>query len=859
MAYLWLGLIVFSFVAVGNVAVQILRTFTDLSKGAGSLEIALIAPIVGLMTVALISFFMATTGLYRLAWATVPLLGAAAAILLGWKLRPRRLGLWVFGPLAALAMLTALYWPVADVSRGGLDAGVYVNAAALLNRYGGIVAVDRGLASLDSNLYNEFFLKLHPDRYLLHHLRFAGFYVLDGAKGLVLPQLFHFYPAILGLTVSVAGTPTGLKLNALIGAMAVGAFFLAVRRLFDSRTALIAASMLAISTVQIWFSRYTTTEVTGQLLFYTAIWAVAAAHQSGARDAQAALGAIGGVALGEMLLLHPDFPFIFPVLLCYGVGLRLTRSWRPWHWWFFGTAAVFTLGLVVYIALYAYPYVGDLYYHVIKAGRNNLLLLLSLSALSLLAVLALDRTMPALMRRVSKGETVLKYILLGIGFALTALGVYGYVVRPGILQEALAGNWTQLWSYVGAPVEPGPDTTFVRFGWYLSPLGILVALVTFPGVVAQKPRWERWFWLGFFLVYSLIFLEETYAKSHYIYTMRRYVPIVFPGFVSLVAFAVTTLWRSRSPLIKPGVLRIASVILAATIYAFFVYTARPIIGHWEWGGFSGKLGQLASYFPDNAVILFSDGRDPPQAVATPLWSFYGLETYVLVRDQPDLDLIDRQVREWYQQGRPVFALLGTNGGKLYLPSFSIVPLGEWQLNVKEFEQLFDQKPLNVYSVPFDLGIYRLVPLERSDQSRELKMGNMEYEHLVRGFYDRESREGRIFRWTDGQAVIRFSGELRASRVRLLMSAGPAERPQDVEVRISLDGRPISTVRVARGEFRWYAVDLPEAQVAGGQGLPKVPQSHLIGISSPTFTMSSLGLSHDGRRLGVQVASLVLDP
>ncbi len=859
MAYLWLALIVLAIAGMGAFVVRRLYRLADLGKGLDPLETVLITPMVGLMLAAALAFSLAAFGLYRLAPAVVLLTGSILALLTARRLPLRGLGGRLLLAVAALAALIVLYWPVADMARGGLDAGVYVNAAAILGRSGGIVVRDAGLLSLPSDLHNEFFLKLHPDRYLLHHMRFAGFYVLDGARGLVLPQLFHFYPALLGLAVSVSGTPVGLKLNALIGALAVAAYFLAARRVFDAATALLAASMLAISAVEIWFSRYTTTEITGQLLFFVALWAVASAHQTQPPRAQAALGVVGGAAMGEMLLLHPDFPFLLPVLICYGVGLRLTRSWRAWHWWFFGTTGLFAVALAGYIGVFAYPYVGDLYYHIIKAGRANWALVSALGLTGILAVLVADRAMPSLLGLAARQQQAVRYLFLGTGCLLAGLGLYAYMLRPGILEDALRGEWQVLWGYVGAPVDAGPATTFVRFGWYLSPLGVLTALAAFPVMVAQRPRWDRWFWLGFFVLYSLIFLEETYAKSHYIYTMRRYVPIVFPSFIVLIAFGITGLWRSRLSALAQRLAKAFSVALAVLMLTFFAFTDRAILAHWEWGGFSEKLQELATYFPPNAVILLSDGRDPPQTVATPLWSLYGLETYVLVRDEPDLGLIATQVDRWTREGRPVYALLGTNGGKLSLPNYSLQPLGEWHLDVKEFEQLFDQKPLNVYTVPFDMGIYKVAPESQRSQLAEVIMGRMEYDRLVSGFYDREEQNGQVFRWTAGKALLRLDPGFQPKRLKLLLSAGPPERPGKVEVLVALNGKQVSTLDVSKGGFRWYSVEVPTELQAGGGGPSQGSAQYILSLSSPTFTMSSLGLSHDGRRLGIQIAGVVVEP
>ncbi len=853
MEYLGLGAVVGAIVALG-VAIQKLYFKADHDgKAIDGVERPLLGPALGLIVTALVAFLGALVGLYRVMIPLLLLLGALSVL---WLLVIRArwdvttVGLLWLGVIAALGVL---YWPVADMTRGGLDAGVYVNTAALLARHGSIVIQDSGLRGLPEDLYNEVFLKLHPDRYLLHHMRFAGFYILDGKDGLVLPQLFHFYPALLGLAVGLSGTPVGLKINAVVGALAVAMFFLAVRRLFGNIPAMISALLLAISTVEIWFSRYPTTEITGQFLFFTMVWAIAAAHQTDSARTQMALGTVGGLALGEMLLLHPDFPFLLPIVAAYAICLRLLRSWRPWHWAFFATVGAFGLLLAGYVALYAYPYVGDLYYHVIKYARSKLGLIIAATAVGAVALVLVDLAMPRVILWLGARHGLVRWFGPAAGLLLTIVGIYAYMVRPGILATAFWGDFQSLSGYIGGPVTTGPATTFVRFGWYLSPPGVLLALGSLPRAFGRQPRWERWFWLAFLVEYALIFLEETYAKTHYIYTMRRYVPIVFPSFVILVAVAIASLWEGASKL-RGKLLRVASAGLAAWMLFFMAYTDRTVIAHWEWGGFSERLGELARHIPQNAVVLFSDGRDPPQTLATPLWSIYGIESYVLVRDQPDMALLEGQLKQWQQQGRPVYALMGTNGGKLQPSGFTLRPLAEFHLDVKEFEQLYDQKPLNVYTVPFNLGIYRLEETQGTAETKSIQMGDLEFANLVGGFYERETKDGLTYRWTDGKAVLSLNLTRVPSAIALRASAGPPERPGTVTLEVSLDGRSLGHVVIDNGPFRWYRVEVPKDFGPLGLANP-----NLLSLSSPTFKMSSLGLSHDSRRLGVQISEVRIEP
>src|SRR5438270_3658311 len=100
--------------------------------------------------------------------------------------------------------------------------------------------------------------------------------------------------------------------------------------------------------------------------------------------------------------------------------------------------------------------------------------------------------------------------------------------------------------------------------WYLSPPAIIVGAL---GLL-------RWFWnrldaaTGLFLASALVvgfvFIQETYTDAHYIYTMRRYVPIIIPILLLGVAWACQLVWaRVRPRQVGLGLAAIAITGLAA--------------------------------------------------------------------------------------------------------------------------------------------------------------------------------------------------------------------------------------------------------------------------------------------------------
>ncbi|RRR65342.1 MAG: hypothetical protein EI684_23450 [Candidatus Viridilinea halotolerans] len=328
-----------------------------------------------------------------------------------------------------------------------------------------------------------------------------------------------------------------------------------------------------------------------------------------------------------------------------------------------------------------------------------------------------------------------------------------------------------------APLNPKyliPLANLVRVGWYLSPLGLVLGIVGYALWLRRGLNSASWLFLSVALVGTLFYVRQTYGTSdqHYIYILRRFVPITYPALSLGMAFALVALagWRgprtSSSPAPEQGNAvehsspppapeqgnaiehsspspatrergpggeghpshahahwqrgRVAlATSLALLLTIFFLFTNRPIIGHVEYRGALTQLDGLAAQFtPGRDVLLMRGGapihaeaRDVPDMVATPLRFGYGLDAFAVKSTRPGEYANDlaAAARRLYSQGHTVYLLLSASGGSFALPGFALEPVGTFTLDVPEFEQLTDQKPRNVSALSLSFAIYRLVP------------------------------------------------------------------------------------------------------------------------------------------------------
>ncbi len=881
--------------------------------------------LVSFLLTGLVGFLLAEVGLFS-AWlmlALVTVFSLIVAVTMGGRLlssplaivKPpasiprrgaeRRTSRLQMGVLAVLLLVAgALFSRPAEMLRGALDSGVYVNAGVALGRTGAILQRDPLMRELnnDTGEVNELLQGMSRDRYTLDRLRMPGFYVLDKKAALVLPQHYSLFPVWIGLMYGLFGIWGALYATPLLALLGVLSVYFFARRAFSGGAALVALGLLILCPVTVWFARYPVSEVIMQVLVFSSLLAFLrmvqltreppmpnsaerdvpyeTPQETDARGPWAGFwGLLAGVSLGEMALARPDFIFYLAPLLFYLVYWRLSRRWRQAHTWLVGSLAAMLTLYMVHLAFFAFPYTLDVYHNVIQNVRRLWGPLLLALYLGVGLLVALDRLYPRL-RSIGLGAERLaaRYRWVWVGALVLFVGaylLYNYAIAPWqpnvnytnagkSIPQTVFTTWE---SYIGAPVDLGSRFNLLRIGWYLSPLGMAVGAI---GLL-------RWIWgrlaagtglfLGMLLILSYVFLQETYTEAHYIYTMRRYVPIILPALILGAGWSCQWLWSRLRPRIVGASL---AWLVIFGLAAFFLYTSRVIIPHVEERGAVAQLSELAQRFkhPARTVVLFSDGRDEPNLVATPLQFVYGIESFVLWRAYPNLNdkVVEGIVKRWQRDGYEVYMMMGANGGKVHFSGLSLEPVGNWQYDVPEFEQLYNQKPFNVSRSYLPWGIYRVQSGAPPAPALPFKLdiGAGDYPFMVAGFNKAEqvAPGAPFWRWTGDQAILRVpmpsSADSKtydgAKIVLRLRPETPVEgqapyRTQPLTVTLTLDDTPLGRVVIPLGsDFTDYSVAVPP-------GIPKSEPDRgtaLLHIEVPTWSPKAAGASGDGRTLGVQI-------
>src|SRR6266511_3715936 len=482
-------------------------------RAVSSGEVLVLAAVVGVALLAWSGLILADVGRYTLSLAFgLALLGWLAVLATAWRVtRPAivvdKAGLAVLAGLAIVAAV--LFLPGFPYGVGDKDPGVYVIHAIEIARTGSIRWTDLALQRVQGTVLTS------PGAL------WPALWVQSPGSAVISPQFYHLWPALL-----------------------------------------LAANML-----QVWQSKYQTTEVLTELLLAGAILAVVIALQTGWRPA----AGVGGLLLGISFLARPDGLLEILLAVAALLGLvALRRCGARAGWFAAGLALTLPHGLVQAYGIAERYTVGN----DVPKLRTVVALVVAGTVVALLARWLLPRT--GLGERIvalaqdRRVQFRLGVVILALGTGLMALGF----LRPRLFGPAyyLTDN--------GTGVLPSFDEQSLRrLSWFFTLPGMGMVLVGL-GVVALR-RWRAAVWT---LVLPVLLLTPLYAwhgrvASRLMWWTRRFVPVVVPGLTILLAVGLAAgltwavasgRWRwARWPV------RVASAVLAVFLLVVFLSQSLP--------------------------------------------------------------------------------------------------------------------------------------------------------------------------------------------------------------------------------------------------------------------------------------------
>ena len=735
------------------------------------------------------------------------------------RLGPRapRPGLSAAIPVALVVLGGAVFFPPSEYIIGGKDPGVYLNAGVQIAQRGAIVVRDPVIAGVPPEARALFFPADTNRSYYLSG-RFMGFYIRDPETGAVVSQFQHLFPAAVAIGYGLdglTGARRAIGACAVLGLLAV--YFLGAR-LLGRPAAAVAAGLLAINVVEVWFGRYPNIEILMQALLFAALLANARAHV----DGDPFFAPVAGLLLGLALFARFDvFLAIIAVVASLAVGVVAGQQRVRWTFWAplaaAGAAgAWYLLGPMRAYSELPIAFLANLPYAAHAA--------LAAAAAAALAIVAAARRSP----RVS--GWVHGTLPSALAIAVTLLALYAFLVRqPG----------GRLTDYDAAALR-----NFANF--YVTVPALIAAMVGY-ALLTRGLFWRDPAFFLTFTTYAVIFFYKIRIVPEHFWAARRFVPVILPGALLLAAGAALTGVRGRRPLTRAIRVPLGLAFLAL-LGVQYARAAKPLYPHIEYEGVIPRIEQLARRLADDDLLVVEarDAGSDVHVFALPLAYIYARNVLVLASATPDKPAFARFLDTMRGRYRRVL-FLGGGGSDLLSSRWSVEPIASDRFQIPEYESAWNAFPRGVRRKEFDYSVYAFGPPAPA-RPVDLDVGIDDDLNVIR-FHAKETTEGRTFRWSQRQSFVTVGRIGTGDRtLALWMNDGgrpPAAPPADVTALIG--ERLLGAVRVTSG-FHEYDIPIPpDIAAAAATGEP-------IRITLRTVTWNPreiLGTSDD-RNLGVMV-------
>jgi len=742
-------------------------------------------------------------------------------------------GLRALAPaLVVLALALALQTRPSEYVVGGRDPGVYVAGMALIARTGGVAYVDPVVLSIPHADVGVFYRAEGPWG------RFMGMPLESPESGRVVPEFFHLFPAFGAYLFAALGIRGALAAPCVFGVLGTLAVLLAWRRVFGTAVGWMAAVLLSINVVQVWFGRYPVAEPMSQFLVFLALWAFALWEERGSP----AFGLLAGTALGLTLLVRIDNVLVLVPLGLY-LLVRRAQGSLPWS-----RARVILLPVLlltghalVHGAFWARKYVLSVVNR--PYWEQPWWVWLAGAAGAAAVLLVAHRFEPRVVRWIdAHGALARRGLIAG----LVLLALYAYFLRPLLsIWAGGDGNTRPPLAHRGALTALGfhhlaahDAQSLVRLGWFVTWPVLILAVA---GCVWLLRRWEGR-WLFPMLVagtYSLFYLYKIRIQNDYFFAMRRFVPVVVPSLLALAAVALVALWaRGRAG-------RVLSGLLAAVIAILFLRDTLPLATYRDWRNSVRFVDDMARRFGPRDVVIFEQ-EGSVHLLSLPLWAVYGVNAVELARWNPDPVRLQHLVDAWHGRYRNTYFVhtYRTNVCGLFLQHVEDMSFGTY-----EWERAYGKKPQGPEPRELHFQISRVVPPSdlQVPPLREIDIGGSD-DVQVSGFYDKEGGGAHTYRWTGRCASVYLPGARGGDEVTVTAATGRRPATVPVPISVSIGGTPVGRFEAGR-DWALHTLRLPDPLPAG----PPV-----LRLDVPTFRPANAWPDDpDTRDLGVMLDRIQL--
>lgn len=732
---------------------------------------------------------------------------------------------------------------------GGSDAGSYMNISAQLAKTGEFIVYDEWLEVLTD--YAPVTLREQPSRWKTQYLQFVGWYIGDQDARRLIPQFFPMHPVLLAIGTSLAGLRGGLYVTPIWGVLDVLAVYFLAKQLFNRHTATLGAILFAVNPLQVWFARYPTTEPLTLLLIFTGLltWQKLwdhTAHGDECQQASLLWGITSGAAFGAAWLTRIDLPVILALIVGFLLLRRLRDEWHKGFTAFTITLLVFTLHATWSALTINWPYTWNTYSSVWNMLKPTLGWLgpIIIAFISILMLIYLDQR-----KRNAKLQNVLKQrlprtIRLIAIIGIIALSSYAYFIRPHMEPIVYSKSW---------PMEtPFPNLNgqnWVRMGWYLTPLGILLGTLGVAVLLYRASLYRIGLYLSAGVITTVQYVYNIFNMHYHIYAMRRYVPIVIPVLIICMAVTLHTMWKARY---YPIIMRVISGTLSLVLLGALLYQSRFVLPHRDFYGLLGQLNDLNAALKPNAIVVIAEETQAAFAdqFGAPLRFIFD-HKIATVRNDTALahEALEAILDYAAFHDYPVQLIAANPIPKSVRYALKLEPQTMVSLSFPALESTYFSYPSQIMLAHYGIDIYNIQDYQLEEARTvppliDIDIGRLDTQYIVDGFHEVETFADNVtLRWTTELATLNFAAQEGPVTIKV---RARSYRPPGIEpanVIMSLDGQKVGEFLPKTNDWSVFTFESKADPISGISKLQ---------LETGTFNPADFGLNSDERHLGIML-------
>jgi hypothetical protein len=569
-------------------------------------------------------------------------------------------------------------------------------------------------------------------------------------------------------------------------------------------------------------------------------------------------GLLAGFGFGLAALSRADGIFLIVPVALYFVYLRFTRKLRSAHLYFFVPFAGLLLHWLIHSLFFSRTQVlaiGRALPYFSSIGPLALGGAVLIGALLILAFLNYGKIVSAITRFQNFG----KWIRPAAALLIFLLALYAYFIRPSTTDPQMV-----YYHPAGGMIRTYNEENLVRLGWYVTPLGLLLALGGLIAMISSETDEGVIFFMGTAMLYGFVFLHSALVNPIHVYWIRRYITVVIPSIMLFISYGLFqipnvqyTISNIQYPISTslPRARGILAAVLTITLAGYFLRTSLALAGQMPYQGAVWQMDHLAEQLSDRAAVILESPLIGDH-FALPLTYLYGKDSFVLQGQNLNNERFFELVESWRGRGREVFYVAHDGLTRVRSEDYIFSPVGEVALDIPLPETSFDHLPQGIVHQPYGLEIYKIEPAWKRESAIypfSLDVGRFDYGYLMSGFYGREGGPGGWYRWTGKTAEVLVPWAPEGKNLVLSLAVG-SQRPAEVEpvkVSLYLDGLLLDRFDLGN-EFKTHTVVVPSDSMDDRQA-----ESALLRLETNAWVPAEAGLQ-DVRELGIVLDRVELD-